>query len=150
MPFLSSTILGSSQPPCHSYFFSISLSGYKTGVRFFLKCNPSTLHAKPILEVPAGFPILSCARYKRKTESCLTTAAGLKTSFASHLTFVFCRGQKNSVVESGIKIGFTSSAFIKGNKAQLSFLFPMFFSSEEFLQQRPTMINEIKSEIRAM
>jgi len=65
------------------------------------------LHANPILEVPANFPILSSALNKRKTVSFLTTAAGLKTSFSSHFNFSFFTGQKNSVVESGTRMGFT-------------------------------------------
>src|SRR6185436_963424 len=105
MPFLS-TILGSSQPPSHSYFFKESLSGYRTGEEYLVKCKPSVLHANPILEVPANFPILSSALNKRKTVSFLTTAAGLKTSFSSHCTIVFLTGQRKVEVVSGSNTGF--------------------------------------------
>src|ERR1043166_8013193 len=101
------------------------------------------LQANPILDVPANFPNFSSARYKRKTVSCLTTAVGLKTSFSSHFTLSFRTGQKNSAVESGINIGFTSSAFMKGNRAQLSSrwlsasgLFSDLFAFDEFLQKK--------------
>src|SRR5689334_13128081 len=131
MPALSSTTLGSSQPPSHSYFFNESLSGYKTGTGCLVKCKPSVVHAKPILEVPAYFPTLSSARYKRKTVSCLITAAGLKTSFASHFTLPIM-GQLNTAFVSGTSIGLTSSAFTKGSNAQ-----PLLsFSGDELLQQQ--------------
>src|SRR3954464_12352760 len=81
------------------------------------KCIPSVLHAKPILEVPSGFPILSCARYNKKSVSFLTVAAGLKTSFASHATCFFLIGSKN-LSSCGTITGFTESTFVKGNNSQ--------------------------------
>src|SRR5436190_6915072 len=96
-----------------------SLSGYKTGVACLVKCNPSVLHAIPILDVPAYFPMLSSALNKRKTVSFLTTDAGLNTSFSSHCITAFLTGQRKVEFVSGSNTGFALSAFVKGNKAQL-------------------------------
>ena len=86
-----------------------------------MKFKPSVLNASPILEVPAYFPTLSSARYKRKIVSFLTTVAGLNTSFSSHFTISFLTGQRKIVVESGCSTGFTSSTLIKGSNVQSSF-----------------------------
>src|SRR4051794_22830814 len=83
------------------------------------KCIPSVLHAKPIRDVPSGFPILSCARYSKKSVSFLTVAAGLKTSLASHATCCFLIGSKNLSL-CGVIIGFTESIFVKGSNSQFS------------------------------
>src|SRR5207344_2216052 len=139
------TILGSSQPPSHSYFCKESLSGYKTGEGCLVKWKPSVLHANPILEVPANFPILSSALYKRKTVSFRTMAAGLKTSFSSHFNFSFLTGQKNSVVESGTRIGFTSSDFTNGKRAQFSVLSPA-LSCDELHEKKQRIIKIIMPE----
>src|SRR5690242_4761939 len=80
------------------------------------KCMPSVLHAKPIRDVPSGFPILSCARYNKNNVSFLTTAAGLKTSFASQATCCFLIGSKN-LSSCGTIIGFTESTFVNGNNS---------------------------------
>src|SRR3954470_21313499 len=79
----------------------------------------SKLHAKPILDVPSGFPILSCARYNKKSVSFLTATAGLNTSFCSHATFCFLIGHIK-VELPGFITGLTESTLAKGSIVQLS------------------------------
>src|SRR3954452_19347913 len=79
---------------------------------------PSKLQAKPILDVPSGLPILSCARYSKKSVSFLTATAGLKTSFCSHATFCFLTGHIKEALP-GFITGLTESTLTKGTNVQL-------------------------------
>src|SRR5437868_15189728 len=79
---------------------------------------PSVLQAKPILDVPPGSPILSCARYNKKSVSCLTATAGLNTSFCSHATHCFLTEHLKERL-SGDITAFTQSTFVKGTNVQM-------------------------------
>src|ERR1700755_1611212 len=72
--------------------------------------------ARPSRDVPAYLPMLSSARNIIYTLLSLTTAAGLKTSFSSHLTVSPTMGQMNLLLPAS-STEFASSAFTNGARA---------------------------------